>query len=353
MKKTTFIFFLAATLSLLSGCDVHEFPELPTKAHFTLHLDFDTEMPLYKEVVRAKARTVNDAETYDVRHIVSIHRLHPDGSYDRSADTLIVFTCNDVTDLNCSKELTLREGQYKFFVWTDFVDSGSQADKFYTTSDFSEIILHDKNNHIGNCDYRDAFRGSQQATVIARKDEMTEVTNEATVTMKRPLAKFKFVSTDYDTFVKNALRAEARKNDKGTADKSSNSDTKSRGINPDDYRVVFHYAGFMPCSYNMFTDKPADSWIGESFEGALNPTGSNEVDLGFDYVFVNGSEAGVSVRIEVYHKDGELVASSPSIDVPLKRSKLTIVKGNFLTSIAESGIGIIPDFDGEYNIEIK
>ncbi len=350
MKQLSLILLVVAWL--MASCDVHEFPELPTETNFTLHLNFDREMPLYKEVVRAKSRSAYDAEVYDVRHIVSVHRLHPDGNYDRTADTTIVFTCDDVENLNCSRELKLREGIYSFFVWTDFVDEGSQNDKYYVTSDFNEIILKDKKNYTGSCDFRDAFRGMQQATVTVRKDEMTKVDNEATVTMKHPLAKFKFVSTDYVTFVENMLKAEAQKKGAGTVNKTDNG-TESRGINPDDYRVVFRYTGFMPCSYNMFTDKPADSWTGISFEGALQPKDNGEVEMGFDYVFVNGAEAGVSVMVEVYDKDDKLIASSPAIDVPLKRSRLTIVRGSFLTSIAEGGIGIVPDFEGEYNIIIQ
>lgn len=351
MKRLYQIFTLIAALSLLAGCDVHEFPELPTDANITLHLDFDTEMPLHKEITqsraKSRAKSANSADDYDVRHIVSVHRLYADGDYDRTPDTLIVFTCDDAVNLNCSRELRLREGQYNFFVWTDFVDEGSQTDKYYTTADFTEIILRDKNQHTGCCDYRDAFRGLQQATVTVKKNESTVVDNEATVTMKRPMAKFKFISTDYDIFVENALKTEAEKNGKSSVGAGT------KNIDPDDYRVVFHYTGFMPCSYNIFTDKPADSWTGVTFEGALEPQGNHEVELGFDYVFVNGAEAGVSVKLEIYHRDGNLVASSPNIDIPLKRSKLTIVRGNFLTSMAAGGVSISPDFDGEYNIEIK
>lgn len=351
MKTLPLTLSLFSALSLLSGCDVHEFPELPTETNFTLHLDFETEMPLYKEVIHTKSRAANGTDAYDARHIVSVHRLYPDGGYDRTADTLVVFTCDDVANLNCSRELTLREGEYSFFVWTDFVDEGGQTDKFYTTSDFTEIILRDRKNHAGSCDYRDAYRGVQQANVAVRKDHMRDVAHETTVAMKRPLAKFKFISTDYEVFVENVLKAKARKNKESVTSNTDNV-TESRGVTPDDYRVVFRYTGFMPCSYNMFTDKPADSWTGVSFEGKLEPAGNGEVELGFDHVFVNGSEAGVSVMVEVYHRNGELVASSPTIDVPLKRSRLTIVRGSFLTSIEEGGVGIIPEFDGEYNIEI-
>ncbi|HBK29725.1 MAG TPA: hypothetical protein DDZ04_08440 [Parabacteroides sp.] len=351
MKRLSLTFLLFAALSVTS-CDVHEFPELPTENNFTLHLDFDTELPIYKKVVHAKSRAANDAEAYDVRHTVSIHRLYPDGNYDRTADTTIVFTCDDVKKLNCSKEFRLSEGTYNFFVWTDFVDEGSRNDKYYTTSDFNEIILKDKKNHAGCCDFRDAFRGMQQAAVTVRKDEMTKVNNEATVTMKRPLAKFKFISTDYAAFVENVLKAGALKKGTNGVNETGNG-AESKSINPDDYRVVFRYIGFMPCSYNMFTDKPADSWTGVTFDGTLKPKENGEVEMGFDYVFVNGAEASVSVMVEVYHKDGNFVASSPTIDVPLKRSRLTIVRGSFLTSVSEGNIGIVPDFEGEYNIIIQ
>ena len=323
------------------SCDLHEFPELATDAKFTLHLDYETDMPLYEEVVQTNVRSVNSLVAYDVRHIVSIHRLSSNGSYNRTADTVIVFTCDDTENLNHSKELTLPEGKYKFFVWTDFVDEGSQSDKFYTTSDFSEVILRDRKNHIGNCDYRNAFRGECQATVSVIRDEMTKETNEATVNMERPLAKFKFISTDYKEFVEGVLKTRAQKNG-----------TEWKEINPNDYRVTFHYVGFMPCSYNVFTDKPADSWTGVSFTGVLKPTENGEAELGFDYVFVHGSEAGVSVMVEVRHKDGELVASSPIINIPLKRGRMTVVRGKFLNSIRNGGANIVPDFDGEYNIKI-
>ncbi len=351
--KTQFLTVLLSVLLPLAvtSCDVHEFPDLPTKADFTLHLEFDTEMPLYKEVVQVKSRAADNPDAYDARHIVSIHRLFPDGSYDRTADSTIVFTCDDVANLDCSRKLTLREGQYNIFVWTDFVEEGTETDKFYSASEFSEIVLSDKNSYVGSCDFRDAFRGSRQSTVTVRKDEMSEPVNEVTVAMKRPLAKFKFVSTDYMVFVENMLKAEALKNKESAS--SGVGSPESRGVNPDDYKVLFRYEGFMPCSYNMFTDKPADSWPGVSFEGAMRPNDKGEVDLGFDYVFVNGTEAGVSVRMEVYNAEGKLVASSPVIDVPLKRGRLTIVKGEFLTSIASGGVGIAPDFDGEYNVEIK
>lgn len=353
---------LSALLVILSvafvGCDIHEYPVIKTDANpLVLHLNFDTIMPLHQELVYTKTprRIRGNAlpTTYDVRHIVSVHRLLLDGTYNRTADTVITYLCPNTDSLNCTRILNLSEGDYRFFVWTDYVAEGQDADLFYNTYDFAEIILQSKSNYIGNSNYRDAFRGEQTVSVRAKRDEITPVNNETTISIGRPLAKFRFISTDFDIFLEKALAEEASRQANSPSTGSSESDTETKTVDPNDYSVLFRYAEFMPCSYNMFTDHPADSWTGVWFSSALRPMSDTEVEMGFDYVFVNGAEAGVKVIVEVYNKDGVMVSSSPAIEVPLKRNHLTIVKGEFLTSIAQGGITIHTDFDGEYNIEIQ
>lgn len=357
MRRTTLISALLALLSVVfTGCDIHEYPNIPTGAPLVLHLNFDTIMPLHQEVIYTKThRRVRGSAlptAYDVRHIVSVHRLLNDGSYNRTADTVFTYLCDNVDSLNCTRVLNLREGDYRFFVWTDYVAEGQESDLFYNTTDFAEIILQSRSNHTGNNNYRDAFRGEQTVSVRAKRDEITPVHNEATVQMGRPLAKFKFISTDFDAFLEKAIEEEAARQANSPSTGSSETDTENKSIDPNDYSVVFRYAEFMPCSYNMFTDHPADSWTGVWFSSALKPMSDTEVEMGFDYVFVNGAEAGVKVLVEVYNKDGVLVSSSPVIEVPLKRNHVTIVRGEFLTSVAQGGITIRPGFDGDYNIEI-
>ena len=48
------------------------------------------------------------------------------------------------------------------------------------------------------------------------------------------------------------------------------------------------------------------------------------------------------------------MSSTNPINVPIVRSKMTVVKGEFLTSKATGGVTINPSYDGDdYNIEIK
>ena len=76
------------------------------------------------------------------------------------------------------------------------------------------------------------------------------------------------------------------------------------------------------------------------------------MELGFDYVLVNGSEASVQIAVEVYDYDSTLLSSTGTITVPLKRSKLTTLIGEFLTVTTQGGVGIDPSYDGEFNIFI-
>lgn len=346
--------------AVYAGCDIHEYPHISSRTELVLNLDFDTVMPVYREVYYTKngarrVRADNRAEAYDTRHIVSVHRLLGDGSYDRQADTIVRFTCDPVDSLDCSRVLTLDEGEYKFFVWTDFVSEGTSSDLYYDAGDFTEIALKGgAENYIGNCDYRDAYRGEQTGTVTVQRNEIEVPDNTVTIHMERPLAKFKFISTDYEEFVRLQVEeASRRAGIPAAAEAGESESTGQQTVNLDDYRVVFHYTGFMPCSYNMFTDKPADSWTGVQFEGMLHPESGQEVSLGFDCMFVNGKEAGVSVLVEVYNKTGEKVSSSPTIEVPLIRGHQTIVRGEFLTSMSNGSVVVNPGFDGEYNIEIQ
>ena len=365
MRKILFLIICLPLLSLMS-CDVHEFPIEEDKqlVPFSLHLDFTTEMPLYKEITMTRA---NKSETkapvtqHSIRYTVKAYRNDKTRVDSREADTTFVFTKSDIGDLNFTAPLQLHEGVYDFQVWADYVDLNSSTDKYYDTSDFSEIILSDKKNHSGSNDCREAFRGYASATVknpaYYKGDVTASIDNQAYAEMRRPMGKFKFVSTDVDRFLTRVAQMMKEKGMQMSLKPESDSQPSNESIFQDialeDFTVVFRYNLFMPCSYNMFTDKPADSWTGVTFTSRMFTEDYKEMTLGYDYIFVNGSETTLSISVEVYDMDGKLMSSTNPIDVPIVRNKLTIVKGEFLTSKASEGVVISPEFDGEYNIIIK
>ena len=330
--------YIMVSLCLLCGlavssCDVHEFPDpKPKEMEFTLKLNYDTNMPLYKVVEYEEKTRSALAEEYNVRLIVKAFDAEAEGSESRVELYHFEFINDDISELNTTVKLSILPGNYNFAVWTDYVKADNNASLYYDANHFEEIALQGE-THVGSDDLRDAFRG----TVVS---EVSTDIVEATVEMGRPMAKFNFVSVDVEDFIVKVV---------------------SEGISPtgedvdlSKYKAVFRYQGFMPYSYNMFTDKPADSKVGVSFESSLRSLSNSEAELGFDYVFVNGNESTIGVSVEIYDPQGRLISSFKPIEMlPLVRSKLTTVKARFLTSETEGGVVILPDYDGEHNIEVN
>lgn len=383
MLSVSHLLAVLLLMAFFPGCDVHEFPETPEMVPVVLHLEYETELPVYKEItVGTKSReqyrggTKAQEKDLDLRYIVKVYGAGQ-GEDNREEYASMVFTKPAGGALDTDVRMSLPVGEWRFLVWTDYVKKGSAEDTYYNTGDYREIIIKDRNPFIGSSGWKDAFRGDRTAEVkrIRKRNGTLDasralegaVEDRITVKMARPLAKYTFIATDYDRFRTAVLamlakiEAERKAQDEaaratGTG-ASTDDDTKSGGgtkvFNPDDYKVVIRYSGFFPCSYNMFTGKPADAWTEIRFDSDLLAIDSNEASLGFDYVFINGSETSVDVVIEVYDNEENLLSATNPVTVPLTRGKHTIVRGEFLTSMASGGVGIDPGFDGEFNLKIN
>ena len=365
----------ACALLCITSCAVHEWPE-PSPADVIVNLDFDTQLPQYKVLNEEGTRASHDGRDYDIRYTIAAYRLLQDGSYAEEPFLLKVFSRDEIEELNATFRFSIDEGSYRFYVWTDFVLAGTQSDYFYNTTNFRRISL--QGAHEGNNDFRDAFNGSADLKVIRRGSKETPST--VTVQMRRPLAKFEFITTDLQEFITKTIEAMIRKEEAEAAAKAG--ETKSEGgDNPEDitpiesdtktdgdtktgdtktpvvdlekYTVVFFYSGYMPNAYNMMEGKPCDSATGVKFSSAISAIDNHDARLGFDYVFVNGEESSVMVTVALYDEEGTQLSMSNQIEVPIKRSMLTVVKGSFLMQNTGGGVAIDPDFDGEYNIVLR
>ena len=361
---------LLAVLLGLASCNVHEWPEEEETLPLTLHLHFTTawgEQDHYW--TRALTRTEkSDRVTSrvlgacDMRYLIRAYALGSDGNLvSQTPVESFTFTRTVLTDYDYdTEEVRLPAGTYRLMVWADFVETGSTADKYYHPASFSEIYLDE--NHEGNTDYRDAFRGWVDVTLVSDVYEVQTVSAE--VEMQRPLARFTFVTTDLREFLEREATRVNRNNRTDTKEADTKDvdtkypDTKDpekdepNSISLDDYRVVFYYTGFMPDTYNMFTDKPVDSATGVSFSSTLSQLNEDEATMGFDYVLVNGSESSVMVTVGLFDSENTPLSMSDEINVPLTRSVDTIVRGSFLMQEANGGVGIDPGFEGDHNINI-
>ena len=359
---------VACALLCITSCAVHEWPE-PSPADVIVNLDFDTQLPQYKVLNEEGTRASHDGRDYDIRYTIAAYRLLPDGSYAEEPFLLKVFSKDEIEELNASFRFSIDEGSYRFYVWTDFVLAGTQSDYFYNTTNFRRISL--QGTHEGNNDFRDAFSGSADLKVIRLGSKETPST--VTVQMRRPLAKFEFITTDLQEFITKTIEAMIRKEEAEAAAKAGETkpeggdnpeditptesdtktgDTKTPVVDLEKYTVVFFYSGYMPNAYNMMEGKPCDSATGVKFSSAISTIDNHDARLGFDYVFVNGEESSVMVTVALYDEEGTQLSISRQIEVPIKRSMLTTVRGSFLMQNTGGGVAIDPGFEDEFNIYI-
>ena len=347
MRKILYL-IMCLPILFLSACDVHEWPETPEFVKMHLRLNYETDMTEWEHLYDGiSVFEQGYGETYDnhrdygkIRYIV---RTYPVSEKMRTTSDYtqeFVFTKDISEGYDHEVTLDLLPGNYNVMVWSDLVQTSGDS-HFYNADNFAEIRL--QGDHKGNNDYRDAFRGTNNITLVA--DIVEHLPDTLDIVMQRPLAKFEFITNDLQEFIDKEIEYLKKE----AATRGENAPTR---VDTDKYKVVFHYSGFMPNTYNINTDKPIDSATGVMFESRLGILNDNEASLGFDYVFVNGKEAGVSVQIGLYDGEDRQIALSEPIDVSLRRSYHTILRGSFLMQQATGGIVINPDFDGNHNIVI-
>ncbi len=346
------IFYLVCMpIMLLTSCNVHEWPDDPEYVSLHLKLVYDTEMTEWNHLYDGTNVTEEGlGETYDyqlesgvIRYVIRAYpSLNPDladGTYQE-----FVYTKDITEGYDNEVDLALAPGDYKIMVWSDLVEKSGDA-WFYDAENFAEITL--AGDHQGSTDYRDAFRGSN--TISLESSVMETPPDTLKIDMQRPLAKIEFVSTDLTEFISNE-QSKARSESES---RSAEDGEQTLEIDINDYSVAFYYVGYMPDTYSMSTDKPVDSSMGVLFMSELSSLSDSEASLGFDYVFVNGTESSVSLQIGIYNNEGTLLTVSSTIWVPVKRNYHTIMRGKFLTTQASSGVGINPNYDGDYNLYIE
>lgn len=332
--------------AMLAGCDVHEFPEKEELAIYSVKLEFDTGIT-EKEYSYTKAE--DSSGEYDMRYTLRVFPIsHVNTSTTVSKEHVWehVFTApveKNRYDVEKQLEITLPDGEYAIHAWADFVPAGTSSHHFYNPDNFGEIIIH--SSHKANTDMRDAYKGTLDFR--AAKDTVQRARN-LHVRMNRPMAKFEFRATDLAKFVEQEYAKTKQGGDMTTSQADS---LVNKALQ--EHIVRFSYMGFMPCSFDMFTNKPNDAKTGVTFETRLSKLDNGEVSMGFDYVFVNGTESSVNIVMAMYNTAGETLFETNPIEVPVMRGMHSIMRGEFLTIDTKGGVGIDPEFDGSYNYEVK
>ena len=369
------LYICMISMMALSSC-VHEFPDETTpaevviKLEFNIDIDVNVEMNMNTEIntgLKPSTKTLN-SETHDIRYIVKFYRFHngeiiPKPVYEHT------FTVDDINVHEFEENLEIAEGQYRIFVWGDYLEQGGVEDHHYITTDFPLITLNlpESGTYIGSQECRDAYIGYSDIEVARRA--ASEVPITADINIQRPLGKFVIISEDLDEFVTKITQQQLVKlREQAFSGQISEEEAElaaTKAIDLNEYSAKIFFQGDestiynAPVSFDAFINKPVATRPGLNFTSEIvetynSETGKKEAQLGFDYVFVNGSETHTRVVVGVYDKDGVQVAMTPSMKIPLKRNQVTYVRGGFLMENIEGGVSIDPGFSGpDFNYEIK
>lgn len=302
---------------MLSACSKDE-PEVFGPAPVVVSLQLDTAMIDYL-VIDNDSRTISP---FDLRCQVAAYAQGSNGSLSAEPVARQTVTFN-AAGQSTECRMVLPSGSYRLLAWADWVDHGSVTDKYYNTSNLGDITFLGK--YDGNNDYRNAYAGGANLEFSVLLGDTTTVVRQP-LSLRSIMGKVKFVATDYNEYLE-------------------------KGQN---LRILVAYTGFLPNRYSVLRGVPFDATTGVNFRSGISETstqGDGTATLGYDYVMVNGEESSVTMALGLYNDEGKLVATSSTINVPIKRGGITVVKDEFLTKTAGGGgVGIDPSFEGDINI---
>lgn len=294
--------------------DVKKGSEAVGFSNVTLNLTFPS--PTLPDFVPTKNRAASD--TPQLRAVIEV--------YNKGTDTRVLrkeeFVTATATESVYTATLQLNPGNYDVRLWADYT-TDSRTDNHYITTDTKSIKILGKDQYRGNTDTRDAFTKAFALTV-GNKDQ-----SEA-ITMHRPLAKYRLVANDVAKY--NELRTER----------------KYPAI--EDLKISIAYEGFLPCAYNVNTQKPSDSVGGYGYASALSEQGDEAVTVGKDFVLVNGEQSFVTVSIRFKDVNGKTISGIDGVRIDYRAGQLTTVTGNFLTA-GVGGVQVDTDWSGDYEVE--
>jgi len=326
MRKiyTTLIIALAAYFSF-ACCAITEYPEEggvdPTIVDVTLDISAVTQM-LHYDTEEAVDADFDGSET--MRYIIEIYDSADMGkALIREEETAEI----SALEGHLSKTYRLHARRYTVAVWCDF------GTDIYNGSDLSTIVH--AGEYLGYDVRKDCYADLVEADLtIYDGDWNVDVT--VPVRLERPIGRFQIIADDVAEYLS---KVESQADGAGKVDLSK-------------YTVKCTYAGFVPVGYNVLTDKPNQADQGVGFASRVEQISDDEARISFDHVFANPADTRVTLNLEVYDGDGKKVNTVTGIEIPLKRNRLTTVKGGYLTKTTSPGIGIDPGFDGDINVPI-
>ena len=270
-----------------------------------------------------------DWSQYDLRYLLAVYSA--DGSE-------LLTRLSKTYDTYSSAVFELRltpNNSYKFVAWADFVAEGEDEDLHYNTTDLANITLKSyedgRQNQI-NDESRDAYFAPKVINVTQTFDEP--------LTLKRPFAKIRIVTTDWEGDNKGVVK-------------------------PDNFKVTYHdctrFAGFNALTGDAIGETTADGTTvytatlatdganGKFYEGGYDASANNRTLL-VDYLIAAPDQQAIHFNLEMLNGTTP-IGSSPrdfTTEIPIQRNYLTTILGNLLSVGGTMQISIDESFTNEW-----
>lgn len=293
----------------------------------TLRLRFTLPEPRLPDYIPAKTKSRAAGTEYIIRCVVELCQ----------AGTEQVILHKPVTPVlqadgkTYLAELSAISNDYDLHLWTDYARTDApQSDTYYDTENLNAVKITTEPYYTANTDAKDAAYYSQAG--ITLPPEGTDIN----IPLQRPLAKYRIIATDVEAYRK------LREND---AEKFPTTE---------ELTVKILYNGYFPSGFNVLSGKPNNAVGSIAYSSALPSVAQDEkeVQIGSDWVFVNGTESSVNVAIQILNKKGEVISRVENVSVAYRRNHNTTIKGSFLTAGQSGGnIHINTEWTGSYDVE--
>jgi hypothetical protein len=273
---------------------------------------------------------------YDIRYIIDIYEADPNlVTRVNSKTQRIVRTESSIITrgiYHVEEKLSLSQKHYKIIAWVDFVEKGTTADKYYNTADLQDISAIQQTARIGYNTTKDAFAGNFDLDLTVYKNQRF-IERDIVVKVKRPFAVYQIITTDIEKYI------------------TYNQEKSYSSIAPGKTRLVYNL--FCPTGYNAFLHAPDDFTTGINYVyDIVDIVPQQQAIIAMDMVFVE-DDTFYSVDFEIFSADDEHINTTRGLNINLKRNKLTIIRGEFLTKDIDDGsVGIDDGFDDEIIINL-
>ena len=218
-------------------------------------------------------------------------------------------------------ELEATEGNYDLRLWTDYAPAGaSLADTYYHTESLQAVTINTE-PYTANTDTKDAAYHSEENITLPEEGKTVDVR------MERPLAKYRIIANDAETYRKLTAK------------------NPEKYPPMEDLTVKVQYEDFFPSEFNTWNSKVTDATTGIGFSVRLtgSDTEADGLPVAADWIMASG-ESAVTATLTVSDSSGRQICRVGGVRIAYKQGCMTTIRGKFLTAGINSG-GISIDTD--------